>query len=183
MSLNNLVDIYANTVSTDQLFVNGVQISGDATIALNYRGDWSAIASYAPNDVVFYHGSSYAALIANVNSPPALQANPVWGILARWDKRELSGKREPSVPPAAQAHRDRSATWSFSQRVTTAFFRAICTLSREARTSRRALCFLGIHRGAREPRIARERRIERIEWTRQIERARWTRWTRWARWI
>ena len=86
-SLTNSTDVYANTVVTDYLYVNGVEITADGmvgspgSIAQSYEGTWSSTVDYLPNDVVVYGGSSYVALAPNTNSTPSLD-NPLWGVLA-----------------------------------------------------------------------------------------------------
>ena len=48
--------------------------------ALFYAGNWSAYTNYSPLDVVVYNGTSYTALVTNVNVTPS--SNPtIWGPL------------------------------------------------------------------------------------------------------
>jgi len=50
-----------------------------AAVGFTGRGAWSAIANYAPNDVVSYNNNSYLANIANINSLPT---GTDWTLLA-----------------------------------------------------------------------------------------------------
>jgi hypothetical protein len=50
-----------------------------AAVGFTGRGAWSAIATYAPNDVVSYNNNSYLANLTNINSEPP-SAN--WTLLA-----------------------------------------------------------------------------------------------------
>ncbi len=52
---------------------------------VNWRGNWSSITNYSVNDAVACGGSSYAAVTANLNTPPP-SAN--WNVPAH-----------PSAPP------------------------------------------------------------------------------------
>ncbi len=50
-----------------------------AAVGFTGRGAWSAVANYAPNDVVSYNNNSYLANIANINSTPP---SADWTLLA-----------------------------------------------------------------------------------------------------
>jgi hypothetical protein len=50
-----------------------------AAVGFTGRGAWSAVANYAPNDVVSYNNNSYLANIANINSLPT---GTDWTLLA-----------------------------------------------------------------------------------------------------
>lgn len=52
----------------------------DGAAGLVWRGAWSALASYVPNDAVYYGGSSYICLNANSNIAPPNAA--YWDLLA-----------------------------------------------------------------------------------------------------
>lgn len=52
-----------------ELTVGGVNLSS-INSALIWRGAWSSATAYAKSDAVYYNGSSYIAIAANVNSAP-----------------------------------------------------------------------------------------------------------------
>lgn len=59
---------------------------------LNWRGPWSGGTTYQINDIVYYEGSSFVALIVNINTPPTtLYIGTTWGILALEGTQGLQG--------------------------------------------------------------------------------------------
>lgn len=48
-----------------------------------YRGDWSGSVTYAINDVAYYQGNSYVAILGNTNVTPTTDASSAtWGLIA-----------------------------------------------------------------------------------------------------
>lgn len=70
---------------------------------INPKGIWSTSASYVPNDVVFYLGSSYRALIANAGKIPSTATAPAtWQMFAQAGAAGPAGATGAAGPTGAQ---------------------------------------------------------------------------------
>src|SRR6266404_2486276 len=67
---------------------------------LNRKGQWNGSTAYVANDVVFFEGSTYAALQANTNVQPP--GPGTWDLLAQKGDKGAVGPQGP-VGPAGQA--------------------------------------------------------------------------------
>jgi Collagen triple helix repeat (20 copies) len=65
---------------------------------ITWRGQWSQLVTYNPNDAVAYNGSSWIAVAQNVNVAPST-SNPFWNVLAAQGAAGMQG------PPGAPATR------------------------------------------------------------------------------
>jgi hypothetical protein len=71
------------------------------TTQLKWLGQWKASATYDPNDVVEYGGSSYVAVSSNSNTPPSSTA-PAWNVLAAQGPQGAAGQAGATGPQGAK---------------------------------------------------------------------------------
>jgi hypothetical protein len=65
-----------------------------------FLGPWSSSSGYVTNDAVTYNGSTYIALSANSNAPPALYT-AIWTMLAQQGSTGATGGAGPTGPAGA----------------------------------------------------------------------------------
>ena len=76
-NLTSLINPSNITITNSNGYISPVEITG-----MVWKGDWTETIEYIKNDVVYYNGSSYIALITNINIIPNTNME-TWNLIAK----------------------------------------------------------------------------------------------------